>query len=169
MSTYEKKEIGSAESIEFYKSLNGMVAQMLEYAPYPLSGLCNVASLIFDQVTDLNWAGFYLFDGQKLVVGPFQGKPACTEIVLGKGVCGSSAQSKKSFLIDDVEKFEGHIACDSDSKSELVVPILGQDNELIGVIDLDSPKLKRFTLEMQDGFEQIAKTIASHISNVKII
>lgn len=103
-----------------------------------ISNLANMASLIKTFYPDLNWAGFYLFDGEKLTLGPFQGLPACTTIAIGKGVCGLAASTRQAVLVDETEKFPGHIACDALSRSELVVPIVDKD-ALVGVLDLDSP------------------------------
>jgi len=104
----------------------------------------NFTSYVYHQIANLNWVGFYFFDGKELVLGPFQGKPACIRISLGKGVCGSAARSKKTIIVDDVHEFPGHIACDSASNSEIVIPII-IDEKLLGVLDIDSPALNRFS------------------------
>ncbi|MDJ0654222.1 MAG: GAF domain-containing protein [Xanthomonadales bacterium] len=116
----------------------------------------NLSALIYSTVPDLNWAGFYFYDGSELVVGPFQGLPACVRIPLGKGVCGTAAVQQSTQRVADVEQFPGHIACDSASRSELVVPLV-KDGELVGVLDLDSPRLNRFDDEDQAGVEQLAR------------
>lgn len=108
-----------------------------------VANCANLASLIWHGVPGLNWAGFYLLEDGELVLGPFQGKPACTRIALGRGVCGTSAAERRAIVVPDVRQFPGHIACDGDSRAELVVPLL-RDGRLIGVLDLDSPKVGRF-------------------------
>lgn len=115
----------------------------------------NLGALVYHALPDLNWVGFYFFDGQELVVGPFQGHPACVRIALGRGVCGTAAQSRQTQRVADVEAFPGHIPCDSASRSELVVPLYEGD-ALVGVFDLDSPILDRFDAEDQRGLETIA-------------
>ena len=120
-----------------------------------IANAANLSALIYHAVPDLNWAGFYLFDGTELVVGPFQGLPACVRIPLHKGVCGAAATERVTQRIDDVDAFPGHIACDSASRSELVVPLV-KDGALIGVLDLDSPLLARFDADDQAGLEAIA-------------
>jgi GAF domain-containing protein len=116
----------------------------------------NLSALVYHALPQLNWVGFYFHDGKELVVGPFQGQPACVRIALGKGVCGTAAVSKQTQRIADVDAFPGHIPCDSASRSELVVPLF-KDGELVGVFDLDSPVLDRFDAEDQQGLEEIAK------------
>jgi L-methionine (R)-S-oxide reductase len=120
-----------------------------------VANAANLSALVFHALPDLNWAGFYFFDGTELVVGPFQGLPACVRIPLSKGVCGAAASTRTTQRIEDVDAFPGHIACDSASRSELVVPLF-QGDTLIGVFDLDSPKLARFDAEDQAGLEAIA-------------
>ena len=117
--------------------------------------MANVAALIWQAIPDLNWAGFYRFDGTELVLGPFQGKAACIRIALDKGVCGAAARSRQTQRIEGVDAFPGHIACDSASRSELVVPLLDGDR-LVGVFDLDSPVPDRFDADDQRGLEAIA-------------
>ena len=120
-----------------------------------IANAANLSSLVFHSLPELNWVGFYFFDGQELVVGPFQGQPACVRIALGRGVCGTAAQTRQTQRIADVDAFPGHIPCDSASRSELVVPLYRGD-ELIGVFDLDSPALDRFDADDQRGLETIA-------------
>ena len=115
----------------------------------------NLGALIYHALPDLNWVGFYFFDGRELVVGPFQGHPACVRIALGRGVCGTAAQTRQTQRVADVDAFPGHIPCDSASRSELVVPLFAGDT-LVGVFDLDSPILDRFDDEDQRGLETIA-------------
>lgn len=121
-----------------------------------IPNLANFSALVFHNLPDVNWVGFYLFDGKKLVLGPFQGKPACIYIPLDRGVCGLAARELKSVIVDDVSQFSDHIACDSVTRSELVVPIKDSAGNLFGVFDLDSPKLSRFTEVDKVGVQKIA-------------
>ena len=138
-------------------------AQLLEQARALLHGesdrianAANLSALVYHALPELNWVGFYFFDGHELVVGPFQGLPACVRIPLDKGVCGAAARTRTTQRIEEVHAFPGHIACDSASNSELVVPLV-RDGELIGVFDLDSPVHARFDVEDQAGLEAIAR------------
>jgi L-methionine (R)-S-oxide reductase len=121
-----------------------------------IANAANTAALIWDALPDLNWAGFYLYKSGELVLGPFQGKPACVRIAIGKGVCGTAAERRATVLVADVHAFPGHIACDSASNSEIVVPLLS-DSELLGVLDLDSPRHARFGAADQRGLEELAR------------
>jgi L-methionine (R)-S-oxide reductase len=121
-----------------------------------IANAANMSALIYDALPDLNWAGLYLYKSGELVLGPFQGKPACVRIALGKGVCGTAAARRETILVEDVHAFPGHIACDSASNSEIVIPLL-RGGELLGVLDLDSPKLRRFGAADQRGLEMLAK------------
>ncbi len=138
-------------------------AQLLEQARALVHGeadrianAANLSALLYHALPDLNWVGFYLFDGKELVVGPFQGLPACVRIPLDKGVCGAAARLRTTQRIDDVDAFPGHIACDSASRSELVIPLVHGET-LVGVLDIDSPRLARFDAEDQAGLEAIAR------------
>jgi|SRR5688500_6957407 L-methionine (R)-S-oxide reductase len=121
-----------------------------------VANAANLAALVYHALPDLNWVGFYFFDGVELVVGPFQGLPACVRIPLDKGVCGAAASTRQTQRIDDVHVFPGHITCDSASNSELVVPLVAADGSLIGVFDLDSPRHARFDADDQAGLEALA-------------
>jgi GAF domain-containing protein len=121
-----------------------------------VANAANTAALIWEALPDLNWSGFYLYKSGELVLGPFQGKPACVRIAIGKGVCGTAAQRRETVLVEDVNAFPGHIACDSASNSEIVVPLL-RGAELLGVLDLDSPKRARFGAADRKGLEALAK------------
>jgi GAF domain-containing protein len=125
-----------------------------------IANLANVASLLFHSLPDLNWAGFYLLKEGGLVVGPFQGRPACVRIALGKGVCGTAAQRRATIIVANVHEFPGHIACDAASNSEIVVPMI-RGTELIGVLDIDSPKLDRFDEQDRAGLERIVEILLS--------
>ena len=131
--------------------------------PDRIANAANLAALIFNSLPSLNWAGFYFYDGRELVVGPFQGLPACVRIPLDKGVCGAAASTRQTQRIADVDAFPGHIACDSASRSELVIPLVRGDT-LIGVLDLDSPELDRFDADDQRGLEAIAQVFVGALT-----
>lgn len=135
-----------------YEELNGNLRAVTEGIPHRISNLANASALLWDALPDLNWAGFYLREGDKLILGPFQGKVACVEIPWGKGVCGTAAAENRTVRVADVHTFSGHIACDSASNSEIVVP-LRKDGQVIGVLDIDSPLFDRFTETDQRGLE----------------
>jgi GAF domain-containing protein len=127
-----------------------------------VANAANTAALIWEALPDLNWAGFYLYKSGELVLGPFQGKPACVRIAIGKGVCGTAAASRATVLVEDVHAFPGHIACDSASNSEIVIPLL-RGTELLGVLDLDSPKHARFTPADARGLEELARVFVDSL------
>lgn len=129
-----------------------------------IANLANISSVIFHSYQGLNWCGFYLWveDDQELVLGPFQGKPACLRIKSGKGVCGTSFANKKSVLVHDVHLFPGHIACDAASESELVIPLI-KDGKIFGVLDMDAPKKKRFSEEDEKQFQTIMNKVVQEI------
>ena len=129
---------------------------------WDITVLSNAAALIWDSLEDINWAGFYLMKGGKLFLGPFQGKPACTVIEAGKGVCGTAAAEDKTQLVKNVHEFPGHIACDSASNSEIVIPVHAADS-LYGVLDIDSPYLNRFSEEDREGLESFVQVLESVI------
>lgn len=141
-----------------YKLLNEQLRCLIEGVPHYIANLANASALIYNTLEDINWAGFYLMENGKLVLGPFQGKPACIEIAVGKGVCGTAVQRRKSVLVKNVHEFEGHIACDSASNSEIVVPIF-KDGEVVGVLDIDSPIIARFDENDKTGLEEFVKTL----------
>ncbi|CEE46650.1 GAF domain-containing protein [Xanthomonas citri pv. citri] len=141
---------------EQYAQLTAQAQALVHGEPDRIANAANLAALIFHSLPSLNWAGFYFYDGRELVVGPFQGLPACVRIPLDKGVCGAAASTRQSQRIADVDAFPGHIACDSASRSELVIPLVKGD-ALIGVLDLDSPELDRFDADDQCGLEAIAQ------------
>ncbi len=146
----------SGSKPEQYAQLLAQARALMHGERDRIANAANLSALIYHSLADVNWAGFYFFDGKELVVGPFQGLPACIRIPLSKGVCGAAASSGHSQRIDDVDAFPGHIPCDSASRSELVVPLFS-GAELIGVLDLDSPKPGRFDTEDQAGMEAIAQ------------
>lgn len=139
---------------------------LIQDVPYATANLANISALLWETLPDINWAGFYqLMDGA-LVLGPFQGKPACIRIPLGKGVCGTAAAEGKTQRVDNVHEFPGHIACDSVSNSEIVLPLY-RGGELWGVLDIDSPQLSRFTREDQEGLEEAARRISAALPGWK--
>ncbi|MEX3925491.1 GAF domain-containing protein [Paraburkholderia sp. BR10936] len=145
-----------------YESLAAQARSLIEGETDVIANAANFASFVFHSLEGLNWAGFYSFDGTELVVGPFQGKPACVRIPLGKGVCGTAAATRQTQVVPDVHAFAGHIACDSASQSEIVVPLVTPDGELIGVWDVDSPHLARFDEEDAKGMELLCRTFIEY-------
>lgn len=137
-----------------YAEIAAQVQALTTGEPDLIANLANTAALVYHSLPDLNWVGFYLLKGGGLVVGPFQGKPACVRIALGKGVCGTAAARRATVIVENVHEFDGHIACDTASNSEIVVPIV-RGTELIGVLDLDSPKFARFDAQDQAGLENV--------------
>jgi L-methionine (R)-S-oxide reductase len=146
----------TGNKIEQYAQLLQQARALMAGESDRVANAANLASLVYHALADLNWVGFYFFDGVELVVGPFQGLPACVRIPLDKGVCGAAASTRQTQRIDDVHVFPGHIACDSASNSELVVPLVAADGSLIGVFDLDSPRHARFDADDQAGLEALA-------------
>ncbi|AKS21541.1 GAF domain-containing protein [Xanthomonas campestris] len=148
---------------EQYAQLTAQAQALVHGEPDRIANAANLAALIFNSLPSLNWAGFYFYDGRELVVGPFQGLPACVRIPLDKGVCGAAASTRQTQRIADVDAFPGHIACDSASRSELVMPLV-QGDTLIGVLDLDSPELDRFDADDQRGLEAIAQVFVGALT-----
>ena len=145
-----------------YETLIAQADALTNGIPHRIANLANVSALIFETLEDLNWAGFYLLEGETLVLGPFQGKPACIEIPVSRGVCGAAVREDRPQLVSDVHAFPGHIACDSASRSELVVP-LHQNGAVIGVLDLDSPTLSHFTEADREGMERLARVLERNL------
>jgi L-methionine (R)-S-oxide reductase len=145
-----------------YDDLAQELDALLAGEPDRVANAANAAAAIYHALPDLNWAGFYFLRGEELVLGPFQGRPACVRIPIGKGVCGTAALQRRSVLVPDVEAFPGHIACDTASRSELVVP-LDAGETLLGVLDLDSPLLGRFDESDREGCERLAGIVVRHL------
>ena len=141
-----------------YEDLTDFVNGLFYEERDAVANMANLASLLYHALPDVNWAGFYLFKEGELVLGPFSGKPACIRIALGKGVCGTAASTKTTQLVKDVHSFEGHIACDGDTDSEIVIPLV-KEGQLIGVMDLDSPVKERFSEEDQLHLEAMAEKL----------
>jgi L-methionine (R)-S-oxide reductase len=136
---------------------------LLDISDHPITTLANSAAYLYQNIDRINWVGFYLYDGNNLYLGPFGGKPACTNIEMGKGVCGKAAETREIIIVDDVDKFSGHIACDPDSRSEIVLPIILPGSKLYGVLDLDSEELARFGNEEKEGLREIVKIITGKV------
>jgi L-methionine (R)-S-oxide reductase len=150
----------------FYQNL----VQEMEHhlCEYGISNLANASALLMKHLPNINWVGFYLWDGQKLRLGPFQGLPACLEISLGRGVCGTSAIRRQSLIVPNVDEFPGHIVCDSNSRSEIVIPLVTADGQLRGVLDVDSPLLSRFDEIDRQGLEKLVMTLLGKAAAFKI-
>ena len=147
---------------ENYSLLNKQLSALLSGETNMIANLSNTSALLNVFLKDINWVGFYLLENNDLVLGPFQGLPACIRIPLGKGVCGTAAQSAKTLIVDDVDQFPGHIACDAASKSEIVIPIF-KDGKLIAVLDIDSPQKSRFSKEEAQYLEQFVKILEMNL------
>lgn len=151
LDTYEETTM---DKPVFYAKLANELAALLADERNPIANAANTAALLFQRMPDVNWAGFYFRHEDQLVLGPFQGQPACVRIAIGRGVCGTAAQRRQTIVVPDVHEFPGHIACDAASQAEVVVPIL-QDDRLVGVLDIDSPVRYRFDPADGDGLEQV--------------
>ena len=151
----------TASKSELYRDLAAQLAALLAGEADLIANAANTAALIYHGLPDINWAGFYFRKDAELVLGPFQGKPACVRIPIGKGVCGTSAARAATMLVPDVHDFPGHIACDPDSRSELVVPLI-EDGVVLGVLDLDSPLAARFDELDREGCEQLVGLFVDH-------
>jgi len=149
-----KQEVAS--KAELYSNLLAQLRSLLEGERDFIANAANGASLLYHSLPDLNWAGFYLYKEGELVLGPFQGEPACVRIAIGKGVCGTAAEIRQTVVVANVHEFPGHIACDSKSNSEIVVPLI-KEQQLIGVLDLDSPLLRRFDDEDAHGLNELVE------------
>lgn len=148
-----------------YSLMNAALEGLVSGVPHAVANMANASALIFDMMEDLNWAGFYIMKDGKLVLGPFQGKPACIEIPLGSGVCGTAASEDRTLVVPNVHEFEGHIACDCASNSEIVVP-LHRDGRVIGVLDIDSPVFSRFDESDKAGLEEFARILETAIAEL---
>ena len=147
-----------AEKRSLYRLLRTQLQGLTDGVPYMLANLANASALLYQALTDINWAGFYLMQDGKLVLGPFQGKPACVEIQVGSGVCGTAVQQDEIMLVENVHEFPGHIACDSASNSEIVIP-MHKGGEIVGVLDIDSPVLARFDKEDEQGLAELVRIL----------
>jgi L-methionine (R)-S-oxide reductase len=148
---------------ELYRELAGQIAALVRDETDPVANMANCAGVLFYSVPRLNWVGFYLLKGGELVLGPFQGRPACVRIAFGRGVVGTAAEKRTTIRVGDVNQFPGHIVCDTASKSEIVVPLVSDDSHLLGVLDVDSPELDRFDAEDEAGLQTIGKIICAKL------
>lgn len=144
-----------------YGLLLKQLPHVLEGEKNAITNLANFSAMLFNSLNSVNWVGFYLFDGKELVLGPFQGKPACVRLQLGKGVCGTSFQNNETLVVADVDEFPGHIACDAESKSEIVIPI-EHNGKLYGVLDIDSPIKNRFDDEDKLQLKKLVESLVAH-------
>ena len=161
MMTLQIPKPETASKTEMYSNLASQLRSLVEGERDFIANAANLSSLLYHSLPDLNWAGLYINKGDELVLGPFQGKPACVRIAMGKGVCGTAAQQRQTILVDNVHEFPGHIACDSESNSEIVLPLV-KDGELLGVLDLDSPVLGRFDEQDARGLNELAAIFLDH-------
>lgn len=151
--------------VEQYAELASIAEGLLAGESDRIANAANLSALLFHALPDLNWCGFYFFDGRELVVGPFQGRPACVRIPIGKGVCGTAAGTRQTQRVADVHAFPGHIACDAASRSEIVVPLVDSAGNLVGVLDLDSPLPARFDADDQAGLERLAQVFLASVDS----
>ena len=156
-------DISNLSKPELYRELTAQISAVIEGETDPVANMANCAALIFNSLPGVNWAGFYLLKGGELVLGPFQGKTACVRIGFGRGVVGTAAEKRSTIRVPDVSKFPGHIACDSTSRSEIVVPLVSSDSHLLGVLDVDSPELDRFDAEDEEALRAIGKVISAKL------
>ncbi|WP_049623721.1 GAF domain-containing protein [Frateuria defendens] len=161
---FEANTLSYASKREQYEDLVQQARGLLAGEADLIANAANFAALVYHALPDLNWAGFYLYDGTELVVGPFQGKPACVRIALGRGVCGTAAQTRTTQLVRDVHEFAGHIACDAASNAEIVVPLVKADGTLFGVWDVDSPRVARFDEDDRAGMEALCAVFMESVN-----
>jgi L-methionine (R)-S-oxide reductase len=158
---FQTAENSTALKPELYRHLAAQAESLVEDERDLIANAANCAALIFHALPELNWAGFYFHKEGELVLGPFQGRPACVRIALGSGVCGTAAAKRRTVVVANVHEFPGHIACDTASNSEIVVPLVNE-GELVGVLDLDSPAFDRFDADDQEGLERLAEIFLNH-------
>ena len=163
---YHAPAVWPADKPSLYRLLRTRLLALIDGVPHRISNLANASALLYDALADINWAGFYLLtdeeSGGKLILGPFQGKPACVEIEVGKGVCGTAVAKDAVMLVRNVHEFPGHIACDSASNSEIVLPIHA-DGHILGVLDIDSPSLARFDEDDQAGLSALVRVLEENL------
>lgn len=148
-----------------YKLISKQLASLIEDEKNLIAILSNTSALLNDTIDQINWVGFYLIENNELILGPFQGHPACVHIAIGKGVCGIAVSSGETQRVKDVHQFPGHIACDANSQSEIVIP-LHQNGKIIGVLDIDAPIKNRFSQDDQEGLESIVKTLEKQLNQI---
>jgi len=152
-------KIAAADTATMYRDLASALEALIAGEPDPIANMANASALIFETLPDVNWVGFYRNVNEELVLGPFQGRPACIRMTFDQGVCGAAAKTREVQRVQDVNAFPGHIACDSASKSEIVVPLI-RDGKLLGVLDIDSPKTARFTAEDEAGVVKLGEILS---------
>lgn len=152
----------AAPKPELYAALAKSLESLIADEPDPIANLANASALVWEALPEINWAGFYLLRDGELVLGPFQGKPACVRIAVGKGVCGTAAQRRETVVVEDVSRFPGHIACDAASRSEIVVPLLC-GGRLAGVLDVDAPAVGRFDADDRRGLEAVGAIVSARL------
>ena len=157
---FQARSIENVGKPELYRELAQQLEALLGAECDAIANSANAASLLYQTLPDVNWVGFYFLRGDELVLGPFQGKPACVRIPVGRGVCGSAVAERKSIRVEDVFAFPGHIVCDTSSRSEIVVPLM-KNGAIMGVLDIDSPSPARFDTDDQDGLERLAVIYAA--------
>jgi L-methionine (R)-S-oxide reductase len=160
---FAASDLSQLSKPELYRELATQIFALVQDETDPVANMANCAAVLFNSVPRLNWVGFYLLKGGNLVLGPFQGQPACVRIAFGRGVVGTAAEKRTTIRVADVNRFPGHIACDTASKSEVVVPLVSDDSHLLGVLDVDSPELDRFDAEDEAGLWEIGKIIAAKL------
>jgi L-methionine (R)-S-oxide reductase len=148
---------------ELYRELATQISALIRDETDPVANMANCAAVLFNSVPRLNWVGFYLLKGGELVLGPFQGRPACVRIAFGRGAVGTAAEKRTTIRVANVNEYPGHIVCDSASKSEIVVPLVSDDSHILGALDVDSPELDRFDAEDEEGLRAIGKIIAAKL------
>ena len=148
---------------EFYRELAGQLHALIDGEPDPIANLANAAALLFHGLTSVNWCGFYLLREDELVLGPFQGRPACIRIALDRGVCGTAAARRQTIRVAEVNEFPGHIVCDPASRSEIAIPLIAADRALLGVLDIDSPAPDRFDLQDEKGLQSLTEILVARL------
>jgi len=162
--TFQLKQLPTTSKPKTYEHLCAQLSSLFEGERDFIANAANFSSLLYHSLPDINWVGFYLLKNNELVLGPFHGQPACVRIAMGKGVCGSAAELRQTVVVENVHEFPGHIACDSASNSEIVVPLI-REGQLIGVLDLDSPSLSRFNDEDAEGLNNLARILLERSDN----
>jgi GAF domain-containing protein len=160
---FAASDLSQLSKSELYRELGTQISALIQDETDPVANMANSAAVLFNSLPRLNWVGFYLLKSGELVLGPFQGQPACVRIAFGRGVVGTAAEKRTTLRVADVNQFPGHIACDTASKSEIVVPLVSGDSHLLGVLDVDSPELDRFDAEDEEGLRAIGKIISAKL------
>jgi GAF domain-containing protein len=160
---FATSDLSQLSKPELYRELAAQISALIQDETDPVANMANCAAVLFNSLPRLNWVGFYLLKGGELVLGPFQGRPACVRIAFGRGVVGTAAEKRTTIRVANVNEYPGHIACDSASQSEIVVPLVSDDSHILGVLDVDSPELARFDAEDEAGLSTIAEIMAAKL------